>query len=124
MEGSKAYALFLLALTAIAITIHSLPTILPIMDDDEYYVDKNGVLHDKYCPYSKIPWFTQKHSKYDILIEADQTLCMECLSYDEDKLYVLHKLNLRNEITRMRLGQLPEEEIRAEILKYKTDYTD
>ena len=69
-------------------------TIFPFMNDNEYFVDKYGNIHGYNCPYKGVPWFTRKHSKYDILIEKNQQICRECLLHEEDKIWDLHYTNL------------------------------
>lgn len=89
------------------------------MDDDEYFVDKNGDIHGNDCPRKDVPWFTKKHSKYDILIMDEQEICSDCLLFEEDKLYLLHRVNLKDEIIRLRRGGATEDYIKEEVKLYK-----
>ena len=68
--------------------------VLPIMEDDEYFVDENCIIHSDNCPYKGVPWFAQKFSKYEILIKKGEEICNECLLQEEDKLWDLHYINL------------------------------
>lgn len=121
MENNiKTYFIFLSILAVFAIVVFSLPTMLPIMDDDEYFIDNNGYIHENDCPLRKNPWFTRKYSKYDILIEEDQEICGECLSFEKDKLFMLHRINLKEEILRLKRAGATEEYISDKMMKYRT----
>lgn len=121
MENNiKTYFIFLSILAVLAIVVFSLPTMLPIMDDDEYFIDNNGYIHENDCPLRKSPWFTRKYSKYDILIEEDQEICGECLSFEKDKLFMLHRINLKEEILRLKRAGATEEYISDKMMKYRT----
>ena len=117
----KAYIIFLGALLAAYLLVVNFTTIFPICCDGEYYVDKNGYIHDNGCPYKSVPWFTIKYKKYDILIEADQEICGECLLYEEDKLRLLHKLNLKDLIKRYKRSGATEEYIKQVIMQYRVN---
>lgn len=89
------------------------------MDDDEYFIDEYGNIHGDNCPYKSIPWFTKKYSKYDILIKEDQEICSECLLFEEDKLYMLHRVNLKDEILRLKRGGATEDYIKNRMQEYQ-----
>lgn len=95
-------------------------TIFPYVEYDEYFVDKYGGIHGKYCPRED-SWFTIKYSKYDILIERDQSICDECLLLEEDKLFMLHKYNLKERILYLKREGASEEYIRDELSSYRID---
>lgn len=64
------------------------------MDDDEYFVDKNSIIHNNCCPYKSVPWFTAKKSKYDFIQREDQQFCKECFSNKEiQKMMQLNEFN-------------------------------
>lgn len=119
MSSAKTYFKFLGILVTLAIVIFLLPTILPVMDDDEYFIDNNGYIHENDCPLRKNPWFTKKYSKYDILIKEDQEICSECLLFEKEKLYLLHRVNLKDEILRLRRAGATEEYISNKMKDYK-----
>lgn len=119
MTDAKTYYKFFVILAVVAILIYLLPTILPIMDDDEYFVDKNGIIHGDNCPYKSVPWFTQKYSKYNILIKQDQEICKECLLPEEDKLWDLHYINLELKNLSLRRNGAPEDYIKQKLKLYK-----
>lgn len=62
-----------------------------------------------------------KYSKYDILIERDQSICDECLLLEEDKLFMLHKYNLKERILYLKREGASEEYIRDELSSYRID---
>lgn len=102
MSDTKVYAIFLITLFVVAAIIGCSHTIFPIMDDDEYFVDKNDVIHNGGCPYNGVPFFTTKRSKYEFIKEGDWTFCNECFSKDEiSKLMILHDCNVEMFIDRL-----------------------
>lgn len=115
----KQYFAFLGILLGILILYSNASTILPIMDDDEYFVDDCGIIHGSNCPYKNIPWFTTKHSKYEILIKADQDICKECLLLEEEKLWNLHSVNIELLENRLIRNGASDDYIDCEIEKYK-----
>ena len=119
MNNTKTYIAFIGILFIVVAIVCSSPTILPVMDDDEYFVDENGVIHGESCPYRDVPWFTKKHSKYDILIMEDQEICRECLFLEDDKLMMLHDINIEKEISRLKRAGASEEYISDKMKKYK-----
>ena len=106
MSGGKLYAIFLFILFAGYLLIKFLPAILPIVADDKYYEEKTTidenisyvVIHDNAdCPLSDGAWFSAKHSKYEILISENASICTECIDEDEArKLIMIHQHNLRS----------------------------
>ena len=104
---------------SIALFAYLSHTIFPFMDDDEYFIDKYGCIHGKNCPRKSVPWFTIKHSKYDFLIEEEQEICSDCLYLEEEKLMMLHKINLKEEILRLKRIGVQEDYIKSELRKYK-----
>ena len=89
------------------------------MGYDKYFIDEYGYIHGKNCPYRKVPWFTKKHSKYDILIEKEQEICRECLFLEEDKLWELHSINLELKQSSLRYNGASEDYIQKKIKLYK-----
>ena len=113
------YFTFLVVLASIILLVCQLPTILPVMSDDKYFVDKYGNIHGDNCPYKSIPWFSKKYSKYDILIKKDQEICRECLLYEEDKLWELHYINLELRKKYLRINGATEDYIEKEMQEYQ-----
>ncbi len=102
MSDTKVYAIFILALLAVATIIGYSHTIFPVMDDDEFFVDKNDVIHNNRCPYKEVPFFTTKRSKYEFIKERDWGFCNECFSKDEvSKLMMMHECNVKMYIDRL-----------------------
>lgn len=102
MSDTKVYAIFILALLAVATIIGYSHTIFPVMDDDEFFVDKNDVIHNGGCPYKGVPFFTTKRSKYEFIKERDWVFCNECFSKAEiSKLMMLHDCNVEVFIDRL-----------------------
>lgn len=122
MSDRKTYFIFLSVLASIMIFVSYAHTIFPVMDDDEFFVDKYGTIHGKYCPYKDVPWFTQKHSKYDILMKNDQDICNECLLHEKSKLYTLHAFNFKEKILQLKREGAPEEYISNTMEEYWIDY--
>lgn len=95
MKDSRTYYLFLGILVFVVIVCSYVHTIFPVMDDDEYFVDENNVIHNTPCPYKGVPWFTKKQSKYEFIKNGDWEFCNECFSEDEiSKLMMLHECNI------------------------------
>lgn len=115
----KIYFIIIGVILLLCILFSNMHTILPIIDDDEYFVDEYGNIHGESCPYKSVPWFTTKHSKYNILIIKGQKICRECLLLEEDKLLILHDVNVENEINRLRRAGASEEYINNKIDIYE-----
>lgn len=113
---SIAVALLIVIVTFFEVMQH---TTLFSLNYDEYFVDKYGTIHGKDCPYKGKPWFSRKFNKYDILIKSDQTICRECLLFEEDKLLQLNEINIQEEIKRLRRQGASEEYINNRISQYK-----
>lgn len=113
------YFTFLAVLACITLLVCQLQTILPVMGDDKYFVDKYGNIHGDNCPYKSIPWFSKKYSKYDILIKKDQEICRECLLYEEDKLWELHYINLELRKKYLRINGATEDYIEKKMQEYQ-----
>ena len=58
----KIYFIIIGVILLLCILFSNMHTILPIIDDDEYFVDEFGNIHGESCPYKSVPWFTPKHS--------------------------------------------------------------
>ena len=119
MSDAKVYFSFLGILLAGYLLIANSTTIFPFMDDDEYFVDMHENIHGGNCPYRSTPWFTRKHSKYDILIEKDQEICRECLLYEEDKLWELHYINLELKEKLLKINGASKDYIKNKMQKYQ-----
>ena len=119
MSDSKVYLIFVVVLFVLIFLFSSASTIFPFMGDDKYFVDKYGTIHGKHCHYKEVPWFTIKHSKYDIILLKEQDICRECLLFEEDKLKMLHDYNLSQEIKRLKRVGASDEYITNRIDKYK-----
>ncbi len=119
MSDTKVYFSFLGILLAGYLLIANSTTIFPFMDDDEYFVDEQENIHGCNCPYRSTPWFTRKHSKYDILIEKDQEICRECLLYEEDKLWELHYINLELKEKSLKINGASEDYIKNKMQEYQ-----
>ena len=117
-NDTKTYLKFLCILAIVVIIIFGASFIFPFMSDDEYFVDKYGNIHGNKCPYKEVPWFTTKHSKYDLIIKSDQEICKECLLYEEDKLMELHYINIEEEIKGMQLNGADDEYIENRLKQY------
>lgn len=105
---------------AVYAVIEMMPTILPFIGSEEYVVDKNEVIHSKYCEYNKRKWFVVKHRRYDIILEPDQRFCRECLWHEERKLMLLHNYNydeLKKTVARSKSEEYAEQYM-------KTNYRD
>lgn len=116
------YLGYIMTMLAICIFLSFVRTIFPYVEEDEFFVDKYGEIHGKYCPKEDAPWFTTKYDRYNILIERDQYICNECLSFEEDKLFMLHKYNLKKRIQFLKSEGLSVEEISDDIKIYKVDF--
>ncbi len=92
--------------------------IMPKVEKNEYYADKYGIIHGYKCPLKRSSWFTEKHNKYDILIEQGQEICDECLGHEEEKLWDLHYANMKIEERNLRYGGASEEYINNRMNKY------
>lgn len=102
MSDTKVYVIFVCALFVVSFIIGNAHTIFPVMDDDEYFVDENDVIHNGQCPYRSVPMFTKKRSKYDFVKNGDWTFCNECFSDEEiGTLMMLHDRNLKLYIERL-----------------------
>ena len=121
MDDLKAYLSFFGVIALVVVLSANISSILPIMDDDEYFVDEYGNIHGNGCPYMSVPWFTRKSSKYDILIKNDEKICGECLLLEEDKLMWLHNLNLDAERLRLERAGAPDEYIENKLMLYKKE---
>lgn len=122
MGDTKAYCLFVLVLFGIGEFATNFRTIFPIMDYDEYFVDKYGTIHNKNCPYKSVPWFTKKEPKYDIMRKKGQRYCNECVSaFDEGKMEDLHLFNVENRMSYLRSRGATQEYIDKELNKYADD---
>lgn len=117
-SDTKTYFKFLGILAIVVIITSNASFIFPFMGDDKYFVDKNGFIHDNHCPYKEVPWFTHKHSKYNILIKADQEICHECLLFEEDKLIMLHCANIEHFVFCLRANGAPEGYIENKLKDY------
>lgn len=109
---------------AVLIAIVALFEVMPhtttfSLNYDEFFVDEYGTIHGKNCPYKEKPLFSRKYKKYDILIKSDQTICKECLLFEEDKLLLLNEINIQEEIKRLRREGASEEFINKKISSYK-----
>ena len=117
-NDTKTYLKFLCILAIVVIIISGASFIFPFMSDDEYFVDKYGNIHGNKCPYKEVPWFTTKHSKYDILIEEEQEICDECLFIEKDKLIMIHFANIEELVLCLRINGAPEDYIEKRIKTY------
>lgn len=118
MSDTKVYAIFVIALFVVAAIIGYGYIIFPVMDDDEYFVDKNDVIHNNRCPYRDVPFFTTKRSKYEFIKEGDWVFCNECFSKDEiSKLMMLHDCNVELYIDRLQKAGASTEYIEKELEK-------
>lgn len=117
-DESKTFCKIICILVIVVTIISNVSFIFPFMSDDEYFVDKYGNIHGDKCPYKEVPWFTQKHSKYDIIIKSDQEICRECLLYEEDKLMELHYINIEEEIKGLQLNGADDEYIENRLKQY------
>lgn len=97
---------------------------LPIMGKYEYIIDKHGTIHGTKCPLKKSLWFKVKHKKYDIIMETDQTICTECLLFEKDKLWLLHKYNLKQNIKHSISLKVGDEYIKTYIEEHSPKYED
>ena len=109
---------------AVLIAIVALFEVMPYtttfsLNYDEYFVDEYGTIHGKNSPYKGKSFLSRKYKKYDILIKSDQTICKECLLFEEDKLLLLHEINIQEEIKRLRREGASEEFINKKISMYK-----
>lgn len=111
MSDKVIFTVFICIIIFIIVVNECGQTIFPIMDDDEYFVDEYNCIHGNNCPYQSVPWFSQKHSKYDILIKKEHEICKECLSFEEDKLMELHYINLDLREKSLRINGASEEYI-------------
>ena len=122
MKYSKAYGLFLFALAVGIAVMSCADRIFPVMSDDEYFVDENGIIHNNRCPYRHVPWFTSKKSKYDFMKETEQEFCNECFTHEEErKMMLLHGINLNNEALRLERLGASEEYINERLMKYERE---
>lgn len=117
--GFGTYCLFVLALILIYYFIANVHTIFPVMDYDEYFVDKYGTIHTKSCPIKDVPWFTRKHDKYYFIKEKGQTFCDECISLDDErKMNVLHHYNIEEQIFHLRMEGVPKDRVKKVVKGY------
>lgn len=101
-SDNKVYYTFLAVLFIALIVVSNAHTIFPIMGDDDFFVDKNNVIHNKRCPYRDVPWFTIKPSKYDFMKKVEWEFCRECFSkFEIEKLMMIHEYNLDMEEARL-----------------------
>ena len=115
----KKYIIFLVIIVGIIIVFSNLSTILPIMDNDEYFIDENNIIHGSDCPYKNVPWFTTKHSKYNLLLRKDQEICRDCLLFEEEKLWELHYINIDLRIKELRANGATENYIEKKMQEYQ-----
>lgn len=119
MSSSKVYYTFLAILFTGLIIVGYAHTIFPVMSDDEFFVDKNNVIHNKKCTYKDIPWFTVKPSKYDFVKKDDWVFCKECFSEIEiKKLMMIHDYNLKSEEVRLKSIGADDEYIKSKMEQY------
>lgn len=122
INDTKVYILFVCALCVVAIIVANAHTILPVMDDDEFFVDENKMIHNKHCPYKSVPWFAEKKSKYDFIKLADWDFCDECFSKNEiSKLMTLHHCNVELYIERLHRNGATEEYIDNRLKEMKLE---
>lgn len=122
MKETKVFYSFLLILVGVFVLVYYSRYIFPIMRHDEYFVDGNGEIHNKDCPYKSVPWFTKKASKYDFIKQKGQVCCNECFSrYDEEKMDALHQFNVEDRISFLRANGAPQEYIDNELSHYAID---
>ena len=94
--------------------------IFPIMDKDEYFIDNNNFIHNDNCHCRSVPWFTEKHKKYDFLKEHNYYFCSVCFTADEkDKMYVIHKMNIIEMIYSLIRAGAPDDYIEKKLKKYE-----
>lgn len=118
----KAYLLFLSSLLVISFFYNYSHTIFPVMEYDEYFVDENGVIHNKSCQYRSVPWFTTKPNKYDFIKMKGQEFCDECFSRLEiSKMNMLHEYNIQERINHLKGSGAPEEYIDNELERYANE---
>lgn len=123
MSERKTFYKFLTLLILELIIVSNAHTIFPIMNDYEYFVDKNDIIHNNACPYRSVPWFTRKQSKYVFMKTHRQEFCNECFIDDEiGKLMIIHYCNIKNEISRLKRYGADEEYIRTTLEKYGYGY--
>lgn len=119
MNDKKVYYSFIVFVIAIITVMSYARAIFPIMQYDEYFIDKNGIIHNKSCPYKSIPWFSKKFSKYDFMKENQQEFCNECFIDEEiEKLMILSEINLDNEALRLKQAGASDDYIITKLAKH------
>lgn len=119
-SDSKVYYTFLVLLFSGLIIASYAHTIFPTMGDDDFFVDKNEVIHNKRCPYKNVPWFTNKPSKYDFIKKIEWKFCKECFSEIEiEKLMMIHEYNLDIEEVRLIKAGADDEYINNKMKQYE-----
>lgn len=89
------------------------------MRNDEFFVDKNEIIHNKRCQYENVPWFTEKPSKYDFMKKVEWEFCKECFSKIEiEKLMMIHEYNLDMEEVRLMNAGADDEYINNKMKQY------
>lgn len=107
-EDFKTYIIFVFVIIIGAILLFSIRTILPFVQDDEYYMVKTVLNGDKNLTYKVVhsqqckqyrgtkAWFKFKYSLWDFVLEEDTNICTHCFSPEEaEKMLMVHKYNLR-----------------------------
>lgn len=101
------------------------PYSLPFVSSDEYFIDRNGVLHQDCCEYATLGkrWFTFKGDKYNVLLKANEELCTECFLYEWQKMMIIHMYNMYELYCRVRASET-QEYAKKYMQKYKhVDYS-
>ena len=93
----------------IAINYH---TIFPVIDDDEYFVDKYDIVHNGRCPDVAVPWFQTKAPKFYFIKNKNWIFCDKCFSaVEQQQMYAMHTYNLKIIVQELRKKGSSNEEI-------------
>lgn len=118
-SDTKTYMFVVGAILFVYFIVANAHTIFPVMDEDEFFVDKYWCMHNKNCPYKSVLWFKIKKSKYDFMKNKDWKFCSECFSDDEiEKMMILHHYNVRNYIEYLQINGATDEYIEGELMQY------
>lgn len=115
------YILGVIALLAAIILFSCLHTILPFVNDGEYWIqtinlgedlpdgyNKMYRIHRYKCDMSDEPWFCEKRPLWDLLINKDAELCDLCfIGYDAEKAFFIHNKN-KEELDKMYKHHYPD----------------
>ena len=112
--------IFVIILLTLMVIINNAKTILPIMNDDEFFVDENNIIHNTSCPYKHVPWFTKKQSKYKFLKYPEWEFCDDCFRDSEiEKLEIINSYNKDILIEFLKVNGASNKEIEDKLQRYE-----